>query len=606
MAKIQGGVPVAGFMSPTDSADVYAVTKEEYHQGGYRSVATEDEMNAITEMRRKTGMLVYVTGSDKTYRLNAEGNFVEVTSSGDAPQVDLTKVLRKYAVGTTYAAGDAVYYTDATNGYSVFVAKEAFTAADANPVDGAEAEKWEKSWSSALKADIQTGVDAALISWKWKGFVADLTALNAVVEPKTGDVYLVGEELTASDFYVRLNNETTPDNSRWVKFYEAPTIPPSITLFETGKEYAVGDVVYETVGDVVYIWNCITAHTSDITSILVEDGNTNWKLAYNSDIVELVNRANDINGTNKGIVAVSAALYPTMTDLTAGVNHLETGHIYFVGNSLDNAKAYMFIKDETLDAGGVWKAVCDAGASGGGSATYTNTMAVPNAIGGIAKGTTFNNMTMEEVFNMLFYPYQAPGFTSLSVGKTAFGIGESTGNTINVSWDTSNKNNINANSIILKYENAVIGNDLGNSGNNQPFTITPTVKNAPGSTTVYIELTNTKGEKSSRTATLSWTDEIFYGVSNNPTITDVTGLTKMSSNTVAGRTYSYPGGGYKYLVFPSRIGTPTEWKDEATNLQVPFEVLPNITYTNAHGAVIECKVLKTLNVLGGAIKIVVK
>ena len=44
----------------------------------------------------------------------------------------------------------------------------------------------------------------------------------------------------------------------------------------------------------------------------------------------------------------------------------------------------------------------------GGQDVYTNDTPVPEKVGGIEEGTTFVNKTMEEVFNMLFYPTLEP------------------------------------------------------------------------------------------------------------------------------------------------------------------------------------------------------
>ena len=66
MAIITGGVPFGGFISPTDSADTYAVTNPLYGLGGLRSVADIAARNAISDKRREEGMLVFVQ-SDSTY-----------------------------------------------------------------------------------------------------------------------------------------------------------------------------------------------------------------------------------------------------------------------------------------------------------------------------------------------------------------------------------------------------------------------------------------------------------------------------------------------------------------------------------------------------------
>ena len=50
----------------------------------------------------------------------------------------------------------------------------------------------------------------------------------------------------------------------------------------------------------------------------------------------------------------------------------------------------------------------------GGQDLYTNETPVPEKVGGVEEGTTFLNKTMEEVFNMLFYPTLEPENSSHS------------------------------------------------------------------------------------------------------------------------------------------------------------------------------------------------
>ena len=69
MAAILGSVPISGFVAPTDSTDIYATHDEEYGRGGYRSVATIVERDAIPVDRRKEGMKVFVRDEDKEYQL---------------------------------------------------------------------------------------------------------------------------------------------------------------------------------------------------------------------------------------------------------------------------------------------------------------------------------------------------------------------------------------------------------------------------------------------------------------------------------------------------------------------------------------------------------
>lgn len=73
MADIKG-TNVASKIVPYTTSDNYATHDEEYGRGGYRTVNTVAEMNAIPADRRKEGMLVYVK-NDKYYRLNSSNTF---------------------------------------------------------------------------------------------------------------------------------------------------------------------------------------------------------------------------------------------------------------------------------------------------------------------------------------------------------------------------------------------------------------------------------------------------------------------------------------------------------------------------------------------------
>ena len=71
MSAIPGSVPVAGLMAPTDSGDDYAVTDAVYGRDGLRSVADNAARNAITEDRRREGMLVFTQDAKKYWKLLA-------------------------------------------------------------------------------------------------------------------------------------------------------------------------------------------------------------------------------------------------------------------------------------------------------------------------------------------------------------------------------------------------------------------------------------------------------------------------------------------------------------------------------------------------------
>jgi hypothetical protein len=72
MAKIPGSVAVTGVIAPKDDADTYAVTDQEYHKGGYRSVVDNAARDAILSTGRVVeGMMIRVNSDGKFYTLDS-------------------------------------------------------------------------------------------------------------------------------------------------------------------------------------------------------------------------------------------------------------------------------------------------------------------------------------------------------------------------------------------------------------------------------------------------------------------------------------------------------------------------------------------------------
>ncbi len=69
MAVIPGTVRITGILAPTDSTDTYPVIDPIYGVDGLRSIADAAERDAIPELRRREGMLVYVRDDGAYYKL---------------------------------------------------------------------------------------------------------------------------------------------------------------------------------------------------------------------------------------------------------------------------------------------------------------------------------------------------------------------------------------------------------------------------------------------------------------------------------------------------------------------------------------------------------
>ena len=96
MAKIPNSVGLGGFIAPNDSADTYATHDEQYGRGGFRSVATTTERDAIPADRRKLGMEVKVLADGKKYELvggTANANWQEVVTGGEVDPAVITQAV---------------------------------------------------------------------------------------------------------------------------------------------------------------------------------------------------------------------------------------------------------------------------------------------------------------------------------------------------------------------------------------------------------------------------------------------------------------------------------------------------------------------------------
>lgn len=84
-----GGIGVMGFISPMDTRDTYAVIDPLYGIDGLRNVETIDDLNSIPEDRRRSGMIVGVSGGATYYKLK---DIEWVGSIEDWIEIDFTKV----------------------------------------------------------------------------------------------------------------------------------------------------------------------------------------------------------------------------------------------------------------------------------------------------------------------------------------------------------------------------------------------------------------------------------------------------------------------------------------------------------------------------------
>jgi hypothetical protein len=253
-------------------------------------------------------------------------------------------------------------------------------------------------------------------------------------------------------------------------------------------------------------------------------------------------------------------------------------------------------------------------AAGSGVGSYTNATPMPVTVGGWAAGSTFSGATLAHMFDGLLYPYQYPAFTSFEISgqDLVIEVGDSIDTNRTFTWATSNSGNVLAASIDLidlTSGNVTIASSLANDGTE--VTSYPAVAITKTSATTHsfrIDGENTEFSTFTRTLTITWQWAKFYGESSTagPLIgTEVFGLRVGELSDAFAGTYAFNAGGYKYISYPASQGTASSFKDESTNLDVPFEASYAVNVTNDYAQTTSYRVHRSTNILGSAINIVV-
>lgn len=191
------------------------------------------------------------------------------------------------------------------------------------------------------------------------------------------------------------------------------------------------------------------------------------------------------------------------------------------------------------------------------SESYTNTTPTPIAVGGIAKGTTFENKSMSDMFNALLYPYVAPSNLVLNASEMN-GVFES-GTTVtlsSVSW-SFNKNSGTPSRLVLKIlgetDITIASGSVATSGTYRLS------KSITASTSAHLVLTYEKGTINSNTVYATFVYPYYYGV--GAVGTDPETLTKLVQSK-GSKTLSFsPNKQHIIFAYPKSYGDLKSIKD---------------------------------------------
>lgn len=241
---------------------------------------------------------------------------------------------------------------------------------------------------------------------------------------------------------------------------------------------------------------------------------------------------------------------------------------------------------------------------------FFESLTAGSTVGGITAGTNLEDMNLYQVFYMLLNPFQPPAFTSFSItGQSqTLEIGDSisSGNKT-FTWGTSNSANVQTNSITISDNSGTLLSGEANDGSATYSLGSNITNNTPGATRTFtISATNTNSNTFSSSFVVTWKANLYTGKYTGTTIDEANAESLSSSlgGLPTGTKSFSSGAGYIYYVYADSFADIATMKDVATNLDVPYTQLSNITIINGFSVTTTYKVFRTLNQLNGAITLI--
>ena len=177
------------------------------------------------------------------------------------------------------------------------------------------------------------------------------------------------------------------------------------------------------------------------------------------------------------------------------------------------------------------------GSKGGGVYYYSNLNLTPYKVGGIEAGTSFDNVEITKMFDMLLYPFEI----SLSVAPNKAQLGD-TLNSILLKFETNGASESNINGIDVTGLDELIYPEPVSE--NKIFTLTAKKDNQTKTKQVSIQFLN----------------NIYWGATSNlnPTNAEILASNKELSNSKSKSVvYDCSGGKRYFIAYPKRLGSVT-------------------------------------------------
>lgn len=232
------------------------------------------------------------------------------------------------------------------------------------------------------------------------------------------------------------------------------------------------------------------------------------------------------------------------------------------------------------------------------SVTYSNSNPTTAALGGIAKGETFEEQTIKQMFDMLLYPYVA--FTSASATATPTNGGtREMGNqaTINsINWNCGTKGSMDLTSVKLYSGTAASGSPVQevNPGAvaSGTFTLDSPVTTNNDNPRWTVQITDGKTTRTASTGSFTWITPFYHGVcptnksAADLTASDITSMTKDLSSKGT-KSYSYTTDNSKACIaYPKSYGTLKKITDSSgvTDYTAAFGSPATVSLTSTNPA----------------------
>ena len=177
------------------------------------------------------------------------------------------------------------------------------------------------------------------------------------------------------------------------------------------------------------------------------------------------------------------------------------------------------------------------GSKGGGVSYYSNLNLTPYKVGGIEAGTSFDNVEITKMFDMLLYPFEI----SLSVTPNKAQLGD-TLNSILLKFETNGASESNINGIDVTGLDELIYPEPVSE--NKIFTLTAKKDNQTKTKQVSIQFLN----------------NIYWGATSNPNPTNAEILAsnkQLSNSKSKSVVYDCSGGKRYFIAYPKRLGSVT-------------------------------------------------